>query len=222
MGKYTCHLSKKAIAPCTFNRPGIENCPMRIAPEILEKAKKIYEEVDEIKEITKNASIVEATGYIRWPRLKDTIEFAKLQGYKKLGIAFCVGLMNETKKVVEILERYDFDVTSICCKTGGLLKTEVGVPKEFKMKSKTGYMIGAVTCNPVAQALLLNDAGTEMNIICGLCVGHDITFTKYSEAPVTTLIAKDRMTQHAPSSILFTQYGDSFFSEDLRGRKTKK
>lgn len=68
MGKYTCHLSKKAIAPCTFNRPGIENCPMRIAPEILEKAKKIYEEVDEIKEITKNASIVEATGYIKWPR----------------------------------------------------------------------------------------------------------------------------------------------------------
>ena len=219
MGKYTCHLSKSNIAPCVFNRPGIENCPMRIAPEILEEAKKIYKDDEEIKVITKNASIVEAAGYIKWPRLKDTIEFAKLQGYSKFGIAFCVGLTNEAKEVANILERYGFDVTSICCKTGGLSKSDVGVPKEYEMKSKTGYMIGTVTCNPVAQALLLNDAKTDMNIIVGLCVGHDISFTKYSNAPVTTLIAKDRMTQHAPASVLFTHYGKSFFSEDIRNQK---
>ncbi len=109
--------------------------------------------------------------------MKDTIEFALLQGYKKLGIAFCVGLMSEAREIAKILKKYGFDVSSICCKTGGLKKTDVGVPEEYQMKSKTGYIILDVTCNPVAQALLLNDAETDMNIIVGLCVGHDISFT---------------------------------------------
>jgi len=55
-----------------------------------------------------------------------------------------------------------------------------------------------------------------MNIIVGLCVGHDITFTQLSEAPVTTLIAKDRLTIHNPSAVLFSHYGESFFFEDLK------
>lgn len=54
MGNYTCHLSKSDITPCTFKKPGIDNCPMRISPEILEKAKKIYQDELETKDITKN------------------------------------------------------------------------------------------------------------------------------------------------------------------------
>ena len=34
-------------------------------------------------------------------------------------------------------------------------------------------------CNPIAQAKLLNRVETDMNIIFGLCVGHDILFTKF-------------------------------------------
>ncbi len=68
-------------------------------------------------------------------------------------------------------------------------------------------------CNPVAQAVLMNRAGTDMNIIVGLCVGHDMLFSKHSEAPVTTLVVKDRVTGHNPVSVL---YGQNFYYKRLQ------
>ena len=195
---------------------------MIVSPEIGKDALNIYKNNEFIKKSTNVASIVEATGYIQWPRLKDTIEYAKGMGFKKLGIAFCIGLLREAEKTAEILIKYDFEICSVCCKTGSIKKTDVGVPEEFTMHSKTGYPIGFVTCNPVAQALILNKAKTEMNIIIGLCVGHDITFTQLSNAPVTTLIAKDRLNQHNPAAILYTHYGHSYFDKDLKGVKIEK
>ncbi|MBD3211724.1 MAG: DUF1847 domain-containing protein [Candidatus Lokiarchaeota archaeon] len=199
----------------------LENCPMKIFPEVEKKAKQIYEENEEIKKITRIASIVEAQGYIKWPRLKDTVEFAKQMGYKKLGLAFCVGLIKEAERIAEILEKYGFHVVGVCCKTGSVKKTDLGIPKEYTMISKTGYTIGWITCNPAAQALLLNEVKTDMNIICGLCVGHDITFTKLSDAPVTTLIAKDRSVPHNPAGVLFSHYGKEFFSREFKEMKSQ-
>jgi uncharacterized metal-binding protein len=89
------------------------------------------------------------------------------------------------------------------------------------MISKTGYPIGFVTCNPVAQALILNKAKTDLNLILGLCVGHDVTFTRVSEAPVTTFIAKDRSSPHNPAAVLYTHYGNTFFTKDLRENTSK-
>ena len=37
-----------------------------------------------------------------------------------------------------------------------------------------------------------------MNFLVGLCVGHDSLFIKYSEAPRTTLVTKDRVLAHNP------------------------
>jgi uncharacterized metal-binding protein len=187
--------------------------------EISEKVKDIYTTDPEVQLAIKNASIVEAEGYMQWNRLKDTIEYAKLMKYRKLGVAFCVGLMKEAVKVIEILEQYGFSVNSICCKTGSIGKKEVGVPDENIMISKTKYIIGTITCNPVAQALLLNEAKTDLNCIVGLCVGHDCVFTKFSEAPVTTLIAKDRVTMHSPAAVLYTSYGENYFREDIKKSK---
>jgi len=39
--------------------------------------------------------------------------------------------------------------------------------------------------NPIGQAAFLNKVKTDLNIILGLCVGHDALFIKYSEAPIT-------------------------------------
>jgi uncharacterized metal-binding protein len=128
-------------------------------------------------------------------------------------------LFKEAQRVAEILEKYGFDVSGVCCKTGGVKKTEVGVPEEYTMYSKTGYTIGWITCNPAAQALLLNHEKTELNIIIGLCVGHDVTFTELSEAPVTTLIAKDRSMPHNPAGVLFSHYGNEFFSKEFKELK---
>ena len=54
------------------------------------------------------------------------------------------------------------------------------------------------------QAKRLNAENTELNIVVGLCVGHDSLFYKYSEAPVTTLVVKDRVLGHNPVAALYT------------------
>ena len=223
MNEPTCHKCN-GISYCAVGRASkiLDNCPMKISPEIEKKARELYTTDEFIKKSTAIASIVEAKGYIHWPRLKDTVEYAKGMDYNKLGIAFCVGMLAEAGKIAEILEKYGFEVVSVCCKTGSVKKTDVGIPEEFTMISKTGYTIGWITCNPVAQALLLNEAKTDMNIIVGLCVGHDISFTHLSEAPVTTLVAKDRSSPHDPTSVLFTHYGKEFFSKEFKEMKTRE
>ncbi len=207
-----------SINQCTIGKPNqqIENCPMMVSPEITKEAIELYKTDEFIKKSTNVASIVEAQGYMQWPRLKDTIEYAKGMGFKKLGLASCVALQQETETTAEILINYGFEVCSVCCKTGSINKLKVGVPKEYSMISKTGYPIGFVTCNPVAQALILNKAKTDLNLIVGLCVGHDINFTRLSDAPVTTFIAKDRSSPHNPATVLYTHYGRTFFSADLK------
>ena len=157
----TCH---RCSPSCVFGKASktSSNCPMIISPEIQKEARKIYEKDEFIKKSTGVASTVEASGYIKWPRLKDTIEYAKGMGFKKIGLAFCIGLLEEAGKVGEILKKYRFKVVSVCCKTGGVKKKTVGVPEDFIGLSKTGYPIGNITCNPVAQALILNKAKTDL------------------------------------------------------------
>ncbi|MHA2035149.1 MAG: DUF1847 domain-containing protein [Promethearchaeota archaeon] len=212
-----------SVSQCTIGRPNknLENCPMVVSSEITTEAMEIYKTDKFIKKSTNIASIVEAKGYMHWPRLKDTIEYAKGMGFNKIGLASCVALQKETEKTAEILISYGFEVCSVCCKTGSINKLNVGVPKEYSMISKTGYPIGFVTCNPVAQALILNKAKTDLNLIVGLCVGHDINFTRLSDAPVTTFIAKDRLSPHNPATVLYTHYGNTFFSADLKDSANK-
>lgn len=203
--KVVCIVQGKRVPP---------NCPMDLYPEVYETAHELYQDPLN-KQMAQSAGIVEATGYLEWPRIKDTVEFARLMKYQKLGLAFCVGLLEEAKKVQEILESYGFTVFSTMCKTGGFTKSEVGeLPNEFQMQSKTGYIIGLVSCNPIAQALLLNKLETDLNIIVGLCVGHDSLFIKYSKAPVTVLIAKDRRLSHNPAAALYTYYFKKYFHRD--------
>lgn len=219
--KPTCH---ECNGYCTLGHKNRkkDNCLMVIGGEILEEAVGIYENDPEIRKGTNNASIVEAMGYAEWPRLKDTIKYAQMMGYSRLGLAFCVGLIEETKRAAEIIEKYGFEVCSVCCKAGGLKKIDIGIPEEYTGIAKTGHPIGFTTCNPVAQALFLNKAKTDMNIIVGLCVGHDITFTKLSDAPVTTLVAKDRYSPHNPALTLYnSHYSKSFWIKDLNSEKKK-
>jgi len=218
-----CH-ECECLKTCVVGRPNKkkEDCPMKVFSEIEKEALDLYQTDDFVKESTKVASMVEAQGYIEWPRLKDTIEYARGMEYHKLGLAFCVGLHSEAERVAEILNDYGFEVASVCCKTGSVPKIKVGVPEEFTKFSKTGYPIGMVTCNPAAQALLFNKVDTDLNIIIGLCVGHDVTFTQLSKAPVTTLIAKDRSSPHNPTTCLSTHYGKTFFRRDLGNIKRKE
>jgi uncharacterized metal-binding protein len=58
-------------------------------------------------------------------------------------------------------------------------------------------------CNPALQALILNDAETDFNILLGLCVGHDSIFLKEAEAPCTVLAVKDRVLGHNPLAAVY-------------------
>jgi len=160
-----------------------------------------------ITKLHKASSAIEAKYYCEKTRLGETILFAKELGFRKIGLAFCVGLSDEAKIIDEILSKH-FQVVSVCCKVCGLTKKDFGLKRISSNERE-------VMCNPAGQGQLLNDAETELNIICGLCVGHDAIFTKSSVAPVTTLIAKDRVLAHNPAAAVYCQYIRKQFNEDM-------
>lgn len=144
------------------------------------------------------ASLIEGRYYLKKTRLEELFLFCREMKYKKLGIAFCIGLSQE----VEILATYfrrEFEVVSVCCKVCGIEKSRLRL-----QKIEPG--IPETMCNPIGQAALLNEEKTDLNIICGLCIGHDIQFTNYSKAPVTTLIVKDRVLAHNTAASLYNPY----------------
>ena len=178
-----------------------KNCPM-LDKEYFDNVLEEYFK-PENHEFYLTSTAIEYLGYCRWPRLREVAEFAKRMGYTRLGIGFCAGLKKEAAIVDRLLRQQGFEVHSVICKTGGIPKTKVGYPEEMLLRPGTHESM----CNPIAQAQLLNQAGTQFNICLGLCVGHDSFFYKYSDAPVTTLVAKDRVTGHNPAATIYCAEG---------------
>jgi uncharacterized metal-binding protein len=131
--------------------------------------------------------------------MEEICEFAQKMGYKRLGLAFCVGLIKEASTVEKILKAHGFEVVSVICKSGRTPKEKIGVRDEEKVYQGTEEAM----CNPVYQAKLLNHEKAEFNILLGLCVGHDSLFFKYAEAPTTVLAVKDRVTGHNPLAPIY-------------------
>ncbi|RJP32118.1 MAG: DUF1847 domain-containing protein [Candidatus Omnitrophota bacterium] len=173
-----------------------------------------YYQTDPIGKIHKSAAAVEAHHYCQEPRLRETILFAKELGCKIVGLAFCVGLSAEAKIIEEILAQ-DFKVVSVCCKMGGIDKKTFALEQIHPENTE-------ITCNPAGQAEILNRAGTDLNILCGLCVGHDAIFGMVSHAPVTTLIVKDRVLAHNPIGAVYSQYIRRNFLPTDASKRSKK
>jgi uncharacterized metal-binding protein len=156
------------------------------------------------------ASAIEARHYCRASRLQEIILFAKELGCRKLGLAFCVGLADEAKIIDKILAQ-DFEVVSVCCKLAGIAKGQLNLERISADDPDE------VMCNPTGQADRLNEAETDLNIVCGLCVGHDAVFAMVSKAPVTTLIVKDRVLAHNPIGAVYCPYIRRGFEKDDKG-----
>jgi len=178
--------------------------------ETLDAARDAYDADPSTMLLARAAAKVEARGYLRWSRVEDTIEFAHEMGFHTLGIASCVGLKREAAVLESILRENGFDVVSAICKTGGVPKTSLGLSEGEKVHP--GHF--EAMCNPVAQAMLLDRAGSQFNIALGLCVGHDSIFYKASKAPVTTLVAKDRVLGHNPIAAIYNH--QSYYKRKLR------
>lgn len=155
-----------------------------------------YEE-DRNHDVMVASAEVEFEGYCQWTRVQEIMEFARKIGAKKIGIANCIGLINEARIFARILRANGFEAYAVICKVEGRAKTSMGIPEKCEQ-------IGPAMCNPILQARLLNKAGTDLNVVMGLCVGHDSLFYRYSEAYVTTLITKDRVTGNNPAASLYT------------------
>ncbi|MEI8244322.1 MAG: DUF1847 domain-containing protein [Lentisphaerota bacterium] len=163
--------------------------------------------------LARAAAEIEGEYYGRLTRVEEIVKFAGKIGAKKIGIATCIGLMEETRIFVKILKAAGFESNAIICKIGSIDKTEIGIPEELKVAPGQHEAI----CNPALQAELLNQWGAELNIVVGLCVGHDTIFIRHSEAPVTYLIVKDRVLAHNPAGALYTA---KFYYKRLLNPKT--
>ena len=182
-----------------------QNCPCR-EEETLKDVETLYQD-EENHKLAYNSALVEANGYCVMARLEETIEFAHRCEYTNLGVAFCAGLSGEAKLLCTILRDNGFEVSSIACKNGGIPKEHLGIKDEDKVR-KGGF---EPMCNPIGQAMFLNEDKVDLNILLGLCVGHDSLFIKYAQAPVTVFAAKDRVLVHNPVAALYC--ADSYFKK---------
>lgn len=189
-------------------------CPTKNFKELIADVKEKYRS-EELKDFFQSSALLEKECYdekaareegrivpLR-PRIKEISEFAKKIAAPRIGLAFCSGLHDEASRVNKILEDNGLEVISAICSCGAIDKTESGLPDEYKIRQPENF---EASCNPLMQAEILNRAKTKFNVLVGLCVGHDMLFTKYSEAPVTTLIVKDRLTGHNPVIALYSRY----------------
>jgi uncharacterized metal-binding protein len=197
-----------------------DNCPMKTSPETIAKSVERYRD-DDVSRLYVPATITEKEAYhvvrgVRMavrPRIKELIEFCRLLKIERIGIAFCAGLRDEAARLSNILEDQGFVIASALCKCGGVDKTLMGVTEQNKIRGPEKFEAG---CNPLLQAELLNNAETEINVIVGLCLGHDMLFTMNSKAPVTTLIVKDRLLGHNPVMGLYSAYHKSVVTSQRR------
>jgi len=165
--------------------------------EVIDQAKTEYSTPNTI-DIYKAASVVVTNGNGKWPRIREAIEFAKELDVSRIGLASCIGLIRELGLVAELFIGGGFNVISATCQIGRVSAEDRGVPE---LKSSSGTY-----CNPIAQAEILNSEETQLNFVLGLCMGHDVLFNRYSKAPVSTLIVKDRVIGHNPVAALYSAY----------------
>lgn len=222
---------KKKIAPacasCSHDMPNKicmystgsshKGCPTLSRKKTLAQANREYENA-EAGRFARQASIQEAScyanrherPYIMQPtktRIVEICEFANRMGYKRLGLVFCVGLKSEAAAVERILKKNDFDVVSVCCKAGRTSKDILGIEDRDKIFQGTDEAM----CNPIFQAMVVNEEKTELNVLLGLCVGHDSLFLKHAQAYTTVLAVKDRVTGHNPLAAIYLQ--DSYYKK---------
>ncbi|MBR9980411.1 MAG: DUF1847 domain-containing protein [Desulfatitalea sp.] len=211
-GPAACAACKLPVARrICFNLRGTgpKGCPTLNREALLALANERYADSG-VGEFARQASRQEAEGYanrherpyVMQPaktRMVEICEFARKLNYHRLGLAFCLGLAREAALVDEILQSNGFNVISVGCKAGRTPKEDIGITDTEKVFQGRPEAM----CNPIFQALLLNQEATQFNILLGLCVGHDSLFFQHVKAPTTVLAVKDRVTGHNPLAAVY-------------------
>ena len=195
-------MPNKKTLKCVCVKQGCWRSDIKI-PEYCEANNYIHELEVSNKEYSKKpvidaykaACVVRAHNEGMTPRIEEALLYAKELRLKRIGFAACVSMSMELELLVKLFKKEGFEVFTTGCQIGGVDATNRGVPEV------QGY--SASVCHSIAQAEILNKEKTELNFILGLCMGHDILFTRFSKAPVSTLIVKDRVTGNNPAAALY-------------------
>jgi uncharacterized metal-binding protein len=200
MGKDSPQCAKCTVLRCRSkekNRTVPASCPTEKYPDLVKEAmdKFMLPENQAVHQgwlglMSKVMTPENPRERLSWTRVDEIMEYAKIRGMKRLGIATCYALIPESRSLSEILEANAFEVVSVSCLCG-----EVN-PQDLRMP-------GNIFCNPIMQAEVLNQERTELNMMVGLCLGHDILFLRYSKAETTPLVVKDRALGHNPVAALY-------------------
>lgn len=167
------------------------DCTSNLASEdVREKACAFYLESDVAPLVNAASEATHAALNGKWPRIRELILFAHEMGAHRIGIASCKSFIPESEMLADILRSEGFEPIDAMCRIGSLRRSDVGLHDESPERANM------LTCNPYMQADVLNEAGCDFNIIMGLCLGHDMMFTKRSNAWVTTLAIKDWSCAH--------------------------
>ena len=210
-----CHQCKDNECLARYPQGIPEYCQAEKFLDVVEESKRQYLEPDDSRFHLAAAKVLKRGGY-DWSRVQQCIEFARELGARKVGLAVCVGLIREGREFARFLDRAGFQVVSVACMVGGLKPQETGIPDEWVNPL-------GISCNPIAQAEIMNREGTELNFIYGLCVGHDTIFIKHSKAPVTYVVVKDMVTGNNPGAVLLSPYHRMKFAMAYgRGKAAEK
>ncbi len=142
----------------------------------------------ESRDLLIRSAAVEAQGYCRWTRLREVGEFARLMGFQRVGLAHCPDMAMEAQRVAVFFQG---------------LKLEPSLPPP----SKAG--------DPLGQADFFANEGTDLNVLVGMCVGHEVLFLRATQAPTAGLIARDTRLHHNPVAALYTSRG--YLKDELFG-----
>ena len=163
-------------------------CPTLTHPAITRDATPYAGEDIHAEMVDADAAPFAPDGSLR-NRVEELLAFSNARGFKRIGIAYCVSLPRESQKLGRMIRQAGMESELVCCRVGAIDYGEVGLVKTHPEKF-------AATCNPVAQARLLNERKVDLVVQIGLCMGHDLILQRECDAPVTTLIVKDRALDH--------------------------
>jgi hypothetical protein len=139
----------------------------------------------ELMRMAKNATIPKGE------KLEEVRQWARNAGIKKIGIAYCASTQKEAEAVQAKLSD-EFEVIMAGCKIGKIPLADI-----------LGEDVPGLACNPIGQAKFLEEAGCEMVLVIGLCLGHDMIFQRHCKLPMSVFIVKDRAHKHNPMASLF-------------------
>ncbi len=196
---YSCY-STGTLAEQAAERKWPSNCPTKAFREELKDGMSAYQ-CEPLRTLAISSYECNILGECQWTRVEEVMEFTRLCGFSHLGIAYCCDMREEARVLGRALRANGFEVTAVPCSVGYPCWDSVGIDHP------------ATVCNVVGQAIILNRAQTDLNITLGQCVGDDAIFFMESEAPVTALVCKDKVTGHNPVAAIYGAH--KYFKERL-------